>query len=80
MNSNLQDLYHLPAEALEADYYLLELVEQAGALEIRIQELIDQLSVEQGMILKAYMEIRDELELQSVKRALKFGKLTGSDC
>ncbi len=71
MEKRLQDLYALPPQ----DSYLLELVENCGRLEWQITELAERLPDQDRMLLMAYMELRDELEFQSVKRALKFRKV-----
>ncbi len=70
MDHRLQDLYDLPPQ----DMYLLELAEQCGRLEARLLDMMEQLPVEQMAVIESYIEIRNELDFQSVKRALKFGK------
>ncbi len=70
MHNGLRDLYELPPKEL----YLLELAEQCSRLEYQLLEIAESLSIEQRMIIEAYIEIRGELEFQSVKRALKIGK------
>ncbi len=70
MNAKLQDLYALPP--IEA--YLLDLVEESGRLETRLLEIAEELPEEQRQVVESYIEVRDELEFQSVKRALKFGR------
>ncbi len=70
MHNGLRDLYELPPKEL----YLVELAEQCSRLEYQLLELAESLSMEQGMIVEAYIETRKELEIQSVKRALNVGK------
>ncbi len=70
MKDRLQDLYDLPPK----DLYLLDLVDQRACLEAQVLEIAEELPMEKKAILEAYIEVQNELEFQSVKRALKFGK------
>ncbi len=69
MEHRLQELYALPP----VDRYLLDLVEQCGRLEAQLLELSEQLPSHQRYIVECYIEVRNELDFQSVKRALRAG-------
>ncbi len=70
MNHRLQDLYDLPPQEL----YLLELVEQCARLEARLIAASAEMSDKDRRLIESYIELKDELEFQSVKRALKFSR------
>ncbi len=68
MENGLQELYDLPPR----ESFLLDLVEQCGELENQLLEIAENLPMEKRAILEAYIELRKELEYQSVKKALTF--------
>lgn len=74
MDSRLENLYTIPEHVVEQDTYLLDLSEQCAALEERVRALARTLPTEQRCTIEAFLDIRDELEFQSVKIAMKFGK------
>ncbi len=74
MNDILRDLPELPEENLEQDYYLMELRQQCADLEERVQEILNGLADSERCTLQSYIALRDELEFQSVKQALRFRK------
>lgn len=71
MENRLRVLYTLPDVQLEQDIYLLDLSEQCAHLEERLHGWMATLPQEQQLLLKSYIAARDELEFQSVKRALR---------
>ncbi len=74
MNERLYDIYRIPKQSSPQDLYLLDLAEQCAHLEIRVHKLMEGLTESDRETLKSYLDIRDELEYQSVKTALKFSK------
>ena len=74
MDDRLKDLYTIPSHVVEQDIYLLDLSEQCAVLEERLRGVACGLLGNQRQIIEAYIEIRDELEFQSVKAAMRFGK------
>ena len=75
MDDRLRDLYTLPSCALPQDAYLLEISEHCARLEERLRSVAAKLNEQDRLIVESYIDMRDELEFQSVKAALKFGKL-----
>ncbi len=76
MNARLKDLYDFPCKLSEDDIYLQDLAEQCAHLEDKILGIADSLSWDARAILEDYISTRNELEFQSVKRALKIGRNT----
>lgn len=76
MDDRLLDLYVLSDREHLAQIYLQELSERCGYLESQIREMMESLPTGQGQILESYMDLRNELEFQSVKIALKIAKGT----
>ena len=74
MDSRLKNLYTIPEQVVEQDIYLLDLSEQCAVLEERVRNLARTLPPKQRALLEDYLLLRDELEFQSVKIAMKFGK------
>ena len=74
MDSRLTDLYTIPERVVPQDIYLLDLSEQCAVLEERVRALAQSLPEDQRQTIEAFLEIRDELEYQSVKTAMAYGK------
>ena len=74
MDQRLEDLYHIPNIADYEDTCLQTLRENCEVLENQIRELADRLPEHDRQIVEAYLDVRDELEFQSVKTALRWGK------
>ena len=74
MDHRLEALYHIPNITDYEDICLQTLREHCASLENRLQELSERLSEQDRQIIKAYLDIRDELEFQSVKTALRWEK------
>ena len=74
MNNRLKDLYTIPNQVMEQDIYLLDLSEQCAVLEEQVRTLAQTLPPKQRSTIEAFLDIRDELEFQTVKVAMKFGK------
>ena len=52
----------------------MDLAEACAHMEERVRALIVKLPVKDRELLESYLDIRDELEFQSVKMALRFSK------
>ena len=74
MDSRLTDLYRIPERVVPQDIYLLDLSEQCAVLEERVRALAQSLPGDQRQTIEAFLELRDELEYQSVKTAMAYGK------
>ena len=74
MNDRLKNLYQIPERCLPQDVYLLDLAEQCAQLEEQVRELERKLPRKDRETLENYLNMRDELEFQSVKMALRFSK------
>lgn len=74
MDNRLQDLYHIPDHILPQDLYLLDLSEQCARLELRVRSIAQSLPPEQRQLLEDFLDLRDEMEFQSVKVAMQYGK------
>ena len=74
MDERLADLYQIPEHVLPQDIYLQDLSEQCSRLEEQVRAIVSRLPRKQQQIMEAYLDIRDELEFQSVKVAMRFGK------
>ena len=74
MDNRLTDLYHLPDPYEEQNLYLLDLRAECARLEDALLDAAESLPEHAQMLLQGYISARDELEFQSVKAALRFGK------
>lgn len=74
MDERLNDLYKAPRQFVPQDVYLQDLAEQCACLEERVRTMAEKLSDEDRELLEGYLDLRDELEYQSVRTALRFSK------
>jgi hypothetical protein len=74
MNESLNDLYVLSEPIDQRDIYLEDLAEQCAYLEQRIKEMTDCLSPELCAAIDLYLDLRNELEVYTVNKAVRFGK------
>ena len=74
MDKRLIDLYQIPQSSLPQDIYLMDLAEECAHMEERVRALMVKLPARERELLESYLDIRDELEFQSVKTALRFSK------
>ncbi len=74
MDDRVRNLYTIPDTVVEQEIYLLDLSEQCAVMEERVRAIARSLPSKQRAIIEAFLDIRDELEFQSVKTAMKFGK------
>ena len=74
MDGRRKDLYTIPEHVLPQDIYLQDLSEQCARLEEQVRAIASLLPPKEQQIIEAFLDIRDELEFQSVKVAMQFGK------
>ena len=74
MDERLLDLYRLPNIADYEDVYLLTLRENCAVLEDQVRDVLSRVSDHDRYILQAYIDMRNELEFETVKTALRWGK------
>ena len=74
MDDRLLDLYALADRENLGQLYLQDLSEQCSNLEMRLREIMEHLPQADREILASYIDLRDELEFQSVKTAIKVAK------
>lgn len=72
MDERLRNLFCVPDRGAWENVYLLDLRMHCGALEERVRNL--PLSPEDRQTLEAYIDVRNELEFESVKLVLRWGK------
>ncbi len=74
MDERILDLYRLPNISEYEDVCLLSLRENCAVLEARLQEIIERLPEQDRRIIEAYLDMRNDLEVETVKTALRWGK------
>ena len=74
MDNRLSNLYQLPDPYGKQNLYLMELRAQCAQLEDALLDATEGLPDHVQMLIQGYIAARDELEFQSVKAALRFGK------
>ena len=70
----MKDLYYIPDRCLPQDVHLMDIAEHCVHLEEQVRALSKKLPARDRETLESYLELRDELEYQSVKTALRFSK------
>ncbi|MGN0999863.1 MAG: hypothetical protein ACI4PO_09950 [Faecousia sp.] len=74
MEERLKVLYRIPEKVLPQDVYLQDLAEQCAGLETRVRDIMEGLPAHDRQVPESYPDMRDELEYQTVKTALRFSK------
>ena len=74
MDERLYDLYRISQNSLPQDIYLMDLAEECAHMEERVRAMMVGLQARDRELMESYLDIRDELEFQSVKTALRFSK------
>ena len=75
MDGQIADLYRLPDMEQYADLNLLALSENCSALEEQVCQIANALPDKQRQIIEAYVSTRNDLEVETVKTALRWGKM-----
>ena len=74
LNEDVLQLYNAPGIEDYEDVHLLTLREHCAEMEAKIQDILPRLSEHDRHILESYLDIRDSLEIEAVKAALRWGK------
>lgn len=74
MSDQLKDLYRMPNIDAYEDIHLLTLSENCAALEEQVSIIAKSLTNKEQNIIKAYIDMRNDLEFETVKTALQWGK------
>lgn len=74
MDDRIRQLYFLPESVFPQNYHVQELRQYAEQLEAQLLDLAQTLPENQRQTAEAYIDIRDELEFETVKIAMKYGK------
>lgn len=74
MEDRVTDLYRVPNVEQYEDTHLQTLWECCAEMEERVNTVLERLSVQDRQIIEAYIDMRNELEFQSIKTALRWGK------
>ena len=74
MEEHIKDMYKLPYIAEYEDIHLLTLSEHCAVLEEQVFEMIKTLPEQNRQIIADYIRTRDDLELETFKTALRWGK------
>lgn len=74
MDGKVSDLYKLPDIEKYADLCLLTLSERCAALEEQVYKIAKDLPDKKRMIIEDYISTRNDLEVETVKTALRWGK------
>lgn len=74
MEKESRNLYKLPNIERYEDIDLLTLSETCYALEERVYQIIQTLPEQSRLVVEDYIRTRDDLELETFKTALRWGK------
>lgn len=74
MKDDLMDLYKLPDIKEYQDLDLLTLRENCALLEEQVYEIASNLPDGKRQVIEAYISMRNDLEVETVKAALRWGK------
>lgn len=74
MVEQIRDLYEQPSIEEYEDTHLLSLSESCAALEERVRTIAKALPEQNRLIIEEYIRTRDDLEVETVKMALRWGK------
>lgn len=74
MNPELKDLYTYPESLHEIDIYIEDLATQCQLLENRIRDMLEMLPSDFGDTILSYLDLRNELEVRAINKAIRFGK------
>ena len=68
------NFYQIPNIAEYEDVCLQTLRENCLMLEERLRDILEKLSDDDRQVMESYLDLRNELEFQSLKTALRWGK------
>ena len=74
MENGITDLYQLPNITEYEDVHLLTLWENCVSLEEQLEAVKDRMSDYDRQLLECYINMRNDLEQETVKAAIRWGK------
>lgn len=74
MDERILDLYRVPGISQHEDIHLLTLSETCAVLEDKVYAIANKLSEKDKLIIHDYINTRNDLEFESIKTALRYGK------
>lgn len=74
MTDEVRNLFAMPESVLPQDIYLMDLLNQCSAMESRVLMIAGKLSDEERQIIELYIDLRNEVELYSMRQAMRYGK------
>lgn len=74
MDERILDLYRVPGISQYEDIHLLTLSETCAVLEEKVFVIAETLSEKEKQIIREYINTRNDLEYESIKTALRWGK------
>ena len=74
MEDRCANFYQIPNIAEYEDVCLQTLRENCLMLEERLRDILEKLSDDDRQVMESYLDLRNELEFQSLKTALRWGK------
>jgi len=74
MDNGIMNLYQLPNIGKYEDVHLLSLWENCAAMEEQLEAVKDRMSDHDRQILECYLDMRNDLEYETFKTALRWGK------
>lgn len=74
LDGQTADLYRQPDIEKYEDLHLLDLSESCAMLEDRVHTIAQSLPDRQRQVIEAYISTRNDLEVETVKTALRWGK------
>ena len=74
MDEQISALYRLPNIEKYEDVHLLTLSENCAALEEQVYAIAEALPEKKRQIIERYINLRNDLEVETLKTALRWGK------
>lgn len=74
MDERILDLYRIPDIYQYEDIHLLTLSETCAILEEKVFAIVNSLPEKEKQIIREYINTRNDLEYESIKTALRWGK------
>lgn len=74
MNDRLNDFYNMPNREQYENLDLIALREVCATQEEKVYELMERLPTEDRLILESYLDLRNDLEVETINAAFRWGK------
>ena len=75
MDDRLMDFYKLPDIAEYENLHLLMLREECDNWEQKVRNILERLLDDDRQVIEVYLDSRNDLEVETVRAALRWGKL-----